>query len=220
MKSFIYIRTSTEEQNPENQLNDCHAVAKKLGLECEIISDRTSGWKDVAREGFDSIKRQIEKGQVANIICWDLDRLYRNRKRLVAFFELCKMRKCRIYSFRQQWFDSIYSMPAPFNEMMEGFFLQFLGWIAEEESTKKSERVRIAIRKNDGRTVSYKGNKWGRRELPEETRKAIIVAYQQNKTYSQICSEVFYWDASRNKKNVSRGIVHKTIAQFKRENGS
>lgn len=51
--SIIYLRTSTEEQNPENQLNDCRTLSNKLEIkDCDVISDKVSGWKDTEREGF------------------------------------------------------------------------------------------------------------------------------------------------------------------------
>jgi hypothetical protein len=96
--------------------------------------------------------------------------------------------------------------------------INIYGHIAEDESNKKSSRVKIAVRRETGKTLSYKGNKWGRKELGDDIKQAIIMAYNQNKSYSQICSEVFYWDSSRNKKFVSKGFVHKTISDFKRSN--
>lgn len=210
-KAIVYIRTSTEEQNPENQLRDCKALADKLNLECEVISEQQSAFKDNEREKFEAIRKAIINKQVENLICWDLDRLFRNRKNLIAFFELCKISKCKIYSYRQSWLEDLNKIPQPFDEIMHNLMLQVMGWLAEEESLKKSERIKIAIRKEDGITKSYRGAKWGRRNIPEETKQAILEARKQNKTYSQICSEVFYWDSNRNKRYVSRAVVHKTL---------
>ncbi len=135
--SIIYLRTSTEEQNPENQLNDCRTLSNKLEIkDCDVISDKVSGWKDTEREGFDKLKIAVENRQIRNIIVWDLDRLYRNRKKLIAFFELCKLNNCKIYSFRQDWLESLNKIPSPFNEIMHGLMLQVMGWLAEEESLR------------------------------------------------------------------------------------
>jgi DNA invertase Pin-like site-specific DNA recombinase len=65
--------------------------------------------------------------------------------------------------------------------------LNIMGWIAEEESTKKSDRVKKAVVKNGNVTMSYKGNKWGRKatstqkinkikEILESTKCAISIS--------------------------------------------
>ena len=213
-KVVIYNRVSTAEQNPLNQLNECVELCNKLGLEdYKDYQESVSGFKETERAVFDSIKRDVEQGQIKNIVVWDLDRLYRNRKKLIAFFDLCKIKGCKIYSVRQSWLEDLNKIPSPFNEIMFNLMLQIMGWLAEEESSKKSERVKIAVRKEEGKpTRSYKGNKWGRKSISEAIKRAIMEAYKQNKTYSQICKEVFYWDKNNNKKFVSKGLIHKIIS--------
>jgi len=220
-ENIIYIRTSTEEQNPELQLEDCSKVINKLGItDYEVIEDKVSGWKELERKGFESIQNAIKKKSIKVLICWDLDRLYRNRKNLIAFFEFCKIYGCKIYSYRQDWLESINNITAPFNEIVHGLMLQVMGWLAEEESSKKSMRVKNAIRIKEGITESYRGNKWGRKNISDKTKELIVEAYKQNKPYSTICHEVFYWDKNGNQKFVSKGLVHKVIAEFKGKNVS
>jgi len=222
-KAIIYNRVSTTEQNPELQIKDCEALAKRLNLiDYEIVQEQKSAFKDnVEREVFEKVKKEIWNGKIKHLIVWDLDRLYRNRIKLLEFLTFCNSYSVKVYSFRQEFlnvFDSL-ALPQGFeflSEMYRNNFLQFLGWTAEEESRKKSERVKLAVRKEEGKiTQSYKGNKWGRKNISIETKEAIIEAYKQNKPYSKICSEVFYWDKNRNKKQVSKGLVHKIITEFK-----
>jgi len=40
---------------------------------------------------------------------------------------------------------------------MHDLMLNIMGWIAQDESDKKSKRVKAAIRKENGITKSYKG---------------------------------------------------------------
>lgn len=166
-QTVIYLRTSTEEQNPLNQLEDCKQLAIKLNLnDYQVFEEKVSAFKDnVERKQFNLIKKAIQQGQVKNLIVWDLDRLYRNRIKCVNFIRNYSKLGLKIYSFRQQWLMDIENIPEPFNEMFMDFMIQFLGWIAEEESLKKSERVRIAVRKHKGITKSYKGKKWGRKPI-------------------------------------------------------
>lgn len=218
-ENIIYNRTSTEEQNPENQLKDCQVIANRLELtEVRTLEEKQSAWKDdFKRDVFNNLKNQIKKREIGNLIVWDLDRLYRNRKKLVAFFKYCKTYGCKIFSFRQQFLEDINKAPEPWNEMLFDNMIFILGWMAEEESSKKSERIRASLRKGeDGQTRSKYGNIWGRKKIPMKTLKIIIELYKQGKKYREICEEVFYWDKSNNKKFVSVGLVHKTIQEFKR----
>jgi len=216
-QNIIYNRTSTEDQNPENQVKDCKVLVEKLEIkDYEVLEEQKSAFKDyVTREIFDSISRSIRKREVKNLIVWDLDRIYRNRKKLVAFFEMCKVYGCKIYSFRQQFLEDINKAPEPWNEMLFGNMIFIMGWMAEEESSKKSERVRASIRKNKkGKTVSYKGNIWGRKSIQNKVKKEIIKLYEEGKNIRQISKKVHYWDSNNNKKYVSVGFVHKTIQEF------
>ena len=216
-KAVIYIRTSTEEQTPELQLKDCEALAVKLGLNnYEVISEQQSAFKDIAREKFDLIRESIKKQEVKTLICWDLDRLYRNRKKLIEFFEFCKIYNCKIYSARQDWLESLNKIQEPFNEIMHNLMLQVMGWLAEDESRKKSERVRTAVRKEEGKqTKSYKGNKWGRKSLSKNTIKQVFELHKQGLSMRQISKQVFYWDKNNNKKQIALSSVHKIITQGK-----
>lgn len=211
-QNIIYIRTSTEEQNPENQLQDCKQLATKLNIEeYEVLSEQQSAFKDIERQVFSRIQLQIKAGNISSLIVWDLDRLFRNRKKLIEFFQFCKIYNCKIYSVRQDWLESINKIQAPFNEIMFDLMLSIMGWLAEEESSKKSMRVKLAVRKKEGEpTKSYKGNKWGRKSI--STQKINLIKELRNKQYSirAIAQEL----------NLSIGVVHKTIKEFIKENSN
>jgi len=202
-KTIIYLRTSTEEQNPQNQLRDCLTICK---TEYKVVEDKQSAFKDKDRPLFEDIKRKIQVGEVNSLIVWDWDRLFRNRKKLKEFFQFCKIHQCEIHSFRQKFFEDFYKIPKPFDEIMQDLVINLLGWMAEDESQKKSERVKIAFKNSK--------KKWGRKPL-EKIEKRVIELYQKGKSIRDISSEIYYWDKSRNKKFVSVGAVHKIIKDFK-----
>jgi DNA invertase Pin-like site-specific DNA recombinase len=214
METLIYIRTSTEDQNPQNQLKDCKDLLVKLDLnDHETIEDQQSAWKDnVEREGFEKIKKAIKNKQIKNLICWDLDRLFRNRKKLIEFFEFCKHYDCKIYSYRQDWLESLNKITPPFNEIVHDLMLQVMGWLAEDESKKKSERVKSAIRKEKGITVSYKGKRWGRKALGKQTVQEILDLKDSGMSIREIADSVFYWDKNNNRRKVSKSVVHKILS--------
>lgn len=201
---IIYIRTSTEDQNPQNQLADCKTLVND---DYQVIEEKQSAYKDKDRPKFDGeIKTLIAKGKVEELIGWDLDRFYRNRKKLVEFFTFCKIHKCKVTSYRQQWLNRLNEMPQPFGEIMFNMMLEIMGWLAEEESRKKSERVKIAFKNST--------KKWGRKPL-KNVDKQIKELHDKGLSMRDISRQVYYWDEQRNKKNVSKSYVHNIIKRFK-----
>jgi DNA invertase Pin-like site-specific DNA recombinase len=217
----IYIRTSTEEQEPENQISQIEDLS---GKEYLLFQDKQGAWKEnKEREQFENLKKQIKEGKISELYVWDLDRIYRDRKNLLGFFEFCKSFKCKVFSVRQKWLFDLQQMKLPqgfewIGEMQINNFLNFLGWIAEEESSKKSERIKLAVRKWKGKaTLSYKGKKWGRKPLKRVIEK-VLELRKQGKKIREICSEVYYWDKGNHKKYISVGLVHKIVSSHKEGN--
>lgn len=190
--TIIYLRTSTGEQNPENQKKDCLELVNKLGIQdYEILEEQKSAYKDVERKVFNEILNNIRKGLVKNLIVWDYDRLFRNRVKTIEFIRNYSKLGLKVYSFRQQWFEEIAKIPSPWNEMMNDLLLQVVSWMAEEESKKRSDRIRNAVKKDSGITKSYKGNKWGRKkkkidvDLILELHKQNLSSYEIAKKYNE-----------------------------------
>lgn len=210
MKVAIYIRTSTEEQNPKLQINNCEELA---GKDYMIYSDQQSAFKEnVERENFNKLKKDIKKGLIHSLYVWDLDRIYRNRKNLISFFQFCQNFHCKVFSYRQQWLNELNNIQQPFNEIMFDLMLNIMGWLAEEESQKKSDRIKNAVRKKQDKTISYKGNKWGRKNLSKQVQNKIIELHKSGLSMRQIQKQVWIYDEHGNKKkNVSLGAVHKTL---------
>jgi DNA invertase Pin-like site-specific DNA recombinase len=213
MDTIIYLRTSTQEQNPENQLKDCEALAKRLGLNnYEVRLEKASAFKDTEREVFNQIKKEIQQGKIKNLIVWDLDRLFRNRIKTFEFIKNYAKFGLKVYSFRQSWFEDIKKIPEPFNEIVFDLMLQIMGWIAEEESKKKSERIKLAVRKENGITKSYRGKKWGRKAIDSERLKRKIKELREKGlSFREIQKheEIYYYNKNKNKRKPSLATIYK-----------
>lgn len=202
----IYIRTSTTEQNPHNQLKDCESI-NKWGSYI-LLEDQVTGWKEAERKGFNELKNLVMKRKIKHLIVWDLDRIYRNRKNLIAFLQLLKVYKIKLHSYRQVWLEEINKVPEPWNEIIYDMLINIFGWLAEEESNKKSERVNAAKIKEKGKkTYSKYGNKWGRKDL--STYKKNRIKEYFNAGYST--------RAAAQELGVSKSAVHKYYIILKRE---
>jgi DNA invertase Pin-like site-specific DNA recombinase len=229
MKAIIYLRTSTKEQNPELQRKQCIDFCNRIGLEVvEIAIEQGSAYKlEKIRDKWESIVERAKKEKL-DIVLWRYDRAFRNRKEFFIFMKVMfEVYKTKVYSVTESSIMSFWDMMSKshsdnpvFNELLNGIFkamwdfmIQQAGEEAEDESRKKSERVKLAVRKEIGMpTKSYKGNKWGRKALKID--ESIIDLYKQKKTMREITKEVFYWDKNNHKKFVSLGYVQGVCSQI------
>ncbi|HYH15870.1 MAG TPA: recombinase family protein, partial [Flavisolibacter sp.] len=211
-KDYAYIRTSEVIQSPELQLRDI--LSLNPPTELIIIKEQLSAWKEnTLRPEFEKLQKLITAGKVATLYVWNLDRIYRNRQRLVDFLVLCRNFKVKVYSYNQKWLEHIHQMQEPWNGIMFDFMTQIIGWIAEDESTTKSNRVKMAINKTESGTLSYKGNKWGRKGLSKQTINRIMELHHAGKKVREIAEEVMVYDKANNGRKISKSAVHKTIVK-------
>ena len=213
MMKIALLRTSTLDQTPALQLRDIKSIAN--GEELTEFSEQVSAWKnDTKRPVFDECVSLIRKGKVSDIYVWDLDRIHRNRKKLKEFFILCKITNTKVHSYNQAWLESINSIQPPFDEIVKDLMINLIGWLGEDESQKKSARVLMSVRKKDGmKTLSYKGNVWGRKPLPPQTVTRVMGLHKSGRTIREIAAEVIIYDRNNNGRNISKSAVHKIIAQ-------
>lgn len=212
MKDITYIRCSTEEQAPELQLADINE-SFPASNSAIVLKDNISAWKEGSdRPGYNEVVHLIKTGKVKVLYVWNLDRIHRNRKKLVAFFSLCKVYKVKVKSHCQKWLEDINNTPDPFNEIFMDFFINILGWIAEGESNDKSARIKMAtVTKKDG-TYSYKGNRWGRKAFPTNTINRVLQHHKDGLTIREIAATVLVYDKNNNARNISKSAVHKILA--------
>lgn len=204
-KTIIYLRVSTDEQNPDNQLSDCLSLLEE-GEDYVVFKESASAWKkEVTRPEFKKVLKHITYFKYNKLIVWDLDRVYRDRKALVGFFELCANYEVLIKSFNQKWLCDIAEYKPPWNDIIFNLMIEIMGYIAEEESNKKSKRVLAAITKNrKGETVSKYGNHWGRKPISTFKRNKAFDLRSRGYSIRMIAAEV----------NLSVGAVHKVLADF------
>jgi DNA invertase Pin-like site-specific DNA recombinase len=209
--SIIYLRTSTHEQTPQLQLRDIRTICSEDAIE---YYEQLSAWKEnVKRPVFEKIIKQINAGKVESLYVWDWDRIYRNRNRLKEFLLLCKMHGVVLHSYRQKWFEDFHKIPKPFNEIVMEMVINLLGWIGEEESEKKSSRVKMAVKKTSKGTFSHNGNKWGRKSFSAQTISRVLELHQQGLSIRKIASEVNVYDANNNGKKISKSAVQQILSR-------
>jgi DNA invertase Pin-like site-specific DNA recombinase len=202
--SFIYLRTSTEDQDPENQLADILKIAPEGS---EVLPEYGSAWKDELkhRPRFAELLDSIKKGRVSSVNVWDLDRIYRNRIKTVEFMQFCQAHGVVVRSYRQQWMHQFEDMEVPAGmgwmvEMIRNNLIQTLAWVAEEESSKKSHRVKAAYHRKKERG---KADDWGRPTAKFNEYRAYQLLFKEGMSIRGVAQEL--------------GVSKDTIARRKKE---
>lgn len=229
MKTIIYLRTSTKDQNPELQKQECIDFSKTLGLEIvEIVSEQGSAYKiEKDRLKWEYVQEKAKKEKL-DIILWRYDRSFRNRAEFFKFMKIMfEVYGTKVYSVKEPSILSFWNMMAKshsdnpiFNELLNGIFkaiwdfmIQQAGEEAEQESKKKSDRVKLSVVREEGQaTKSYKGNKWGRKSRKLDGQ--IMELIKQGLNYRKIKEQVFYYDKNNHKKNVSIGYISKVVHKY------
>jgi len=225
-----YARTSTKDQHPELQAAECLAFEQEHEIELivEPIEEQESAYKKkgAGRKGWEQVVALVRERKVSCVVLWKYDRAFRNRAAFVSFMrEAYEVYGCRVYSVTERWVHTLWQMidelpaiPAPWDQVMKDLLgvmwrtvIQIVGETGEEESRNKGKRVRMAVRKREGVTVSYKGNRWGRKPLPASLVGKVAELRAQGKSIRQIAEQVTFWDAKGKERRISRGAVHKIL---------
>jgi len=230
-KAIIYNRTSSKDQNPELQLKKCKDFAKENNLEIvETVSEQKSAFKK-KQEKFDYVTEKAKKNNY-HIIVYRYDRAFRDKKGFYLFMrEMFEDYDVKIYSATEESILTLWNIVDSFKRKAKGddFMYQFISGImkqiwqlliqmkgeeAEEEAKKIGERVKNAIRSKKGKTVSYKGNKWGRKKtISKRVIREVVELKNQGYTMRQISSKVKYTDKNNNQKNISLAAVYKILRE-------
>ncbi len=228
-KPILYIRTSTKDQHPELQKQSGIEFCKKIGLnEPEVYSEKGSAYKlEKVRPIWENVVK-LAKNEKRDIVIWKYDRSFRNREEFYKFMKVMfEVYGTKVYSVTEpsilkfwEMLDKSYSESPIFNELINNLFkilwdflIQMTGEQAEEESRKKSQRVKLAVRKENGITTSYNGNKWGRKSLSKNTINKVLQLRDEGLSIRGIAEQTYYYDKNNNKKQLSKSAVHKILKQ-------
>ena len=162
MKTVIYARVSTDEQDTENQIAQLVSWAASRGWEVtETYKESESAWKaghqrELARLLDDARKRKFD-----TVLVWALDRLSREGPlailTLVSRLKICGV---EVISYQESWTEA----PGELGELLYAL----TGWVARMESQRRSERTKAGLAK-----VRAQGRRLGRPPGSKDKRKRI-----------------------------------------------
>ena len=231
-KAIIYNRVSTTEQNHELQLKECAEFCKSKGWEIigEPLQEQASAFKDESkREKFQEMLQRAEKGEFKHIVVWNMDRFSRQPEEEVLKLvkKLNLLYGVDINAVKgDMWSELVQSISKLkeqgfIGEAISDFLEKIIRGLefqrAYRESKTKSERVKLAVRKEQGVKKSYKGHKWGRKAINSDRLKEKIKELkQQGLSIRQILKneEVYYYDSNKNKKKPSVATIHSYLKKY------
>lgn len=195
----IWLRVSTEDQNPENQLAECKRFAEHRGWNVrKIWRTHFSGWKGEIPEKKELLN-DVRLGKTKHVIVWALDRWTRKgAEDLMRDWKFLDSHGVSLHSVREEFLD-FFNM-AGIGEYLREFVLKILAWQANLESLKKSERVRAAYKRKKLR--GELGN-WGKHKIRVNVKKAVELR-KSGMSFSKIAKEL----------GISRSYAHKICNKF------
>jgi DNA invertase Pin-like site-specific DNA recombinase len=107
---------------------------------------------------------------------------------------------------KDAWLEAV-NIEGPLGKTIQDFLLGMIGSIAEMDSSRRSERMKLAYKARTGR--------WGRKGLPLSVFKKVGDLHAQGLSVREIARQVWYFSKSNNKKYLSVGAVHKIITSNK-----
>lgn len=179
MKAAIWSRVSTREQETENQLEALRAMARARGwtVAKEYVLEE-SAWNGKHQAALEKALVDAHRGEYQVLLVWALDRL--SRQGIEAMLSV--MRRFRekgvvVVSHQEAWTDG---SPAT-QELLTSIF----AWMAEQESKRKSERVKaaLALRKAKGLPV---GRQPGARDKKPRRRSGYVKRWETERELQEV----------------------------------
>ena len=209
MRTVIYLRTSTIDQHPENQLNDCLEFANSRGFSInkdnDIFIEKLSAWKkEVKRPLYEEIKQLAHEGKINAVIVWALDRWVRDRDSLLDDITFLTSRHVKIYSVKESYLEAV-NIEGPIGKTIKDLLFGLIGSIAEIESQRKSERIKIAFQ-------NHKKCDWGRPGISKSLELKVMQLRNQGLSIREIeAQKLEYKTKEGNIKYLKKSKINKII---------
>jgi len=161
MKVIIYCRTSTTDQNPENQKIELEHYAKAMNYDYKIVEEQESTRK--TRPLKNQIFQEALRKKWDLILVWKLDRWARSMQELINDLELLRQNNVQFRTLK----ENLILDDNPTNKLMINIlsaFAQFERDIIRERTIAGLERARKQGKKL-GRPRKIIMNKYAKRNI-------------------------------------------------------
>jgi DNA invertase Pin-like site-specific DNA recombinase len=172
-RAALYLRVSTVDQHPENQLHDLRTLVLQRGYEItNTYEDRISGAK-AKRPGLDRLMHDAKHAKFDIVLVWAFDRIARSTRHFLEVLDELNHLNIEFVSFREN-----IDTGGPLGRAM----VVIIGAISELERNLIVERIRAGMRRArlDGRQI-------GRKPL-EVDRAGLLRDRSQGKSYNELAA--------------------------------
>ena len=182
----IYLRVSTEEQNPENQIADVRKLAEALKYKIvEVYVDKESGGY-AERKEFQRMMADAEAGKFQTLFIWALDRFSREGIEMtLSHIKRLKEAGVVLKSYQESWLDTSI-------EGISELLIAVLSYAAKEELKRFRERsmagkkTRLANNKMIGCYPPY-----GYTHIKRDKERGIDARFEINPEEALIVKKIF-----------------------------
>jgi DNA invertase Pin-like site-specific DNA recombinase len=179
MNAAIWARVSTDQQTPDNQLPELERFCEHHGYTITrryVLSD-VSAFNGGHREHVAAMLDDAYRGEFSVLVVWALDRLTRGGiEDLLRTVRELRERHVSLVSVQEPWCNG--------TDATTELLISVSGWVAQQESARRSERIKagIARRKAEGKPVG--GRKPGSRDRVKRSSSGYVEAWNRRKSAS------------------------------------
>jgi DNA invertase Pin-like site-specific DNA recombinase len=161
LKAVIYARVSTDKQDAGNQIPDMQALALRRGFEVvETYTEQETAWKAGHQAELARLLKDARRRRFDVVIVWALDRLCRQGgTAMTVLINSFNQYGVGVISHQEAWMDTT----GPFREVL----ICFIGWMAQFESQRRSERTKAGLKNTLAKGVTKKGKRISKLGRPE-----------------------------------------------------
>ncbi len=178
VKAAAWYRVSTGHQDSDNQIPDVEQFTSHHGYALATtytVSD--TAWKDGGGPEYKKTLQQAlddaHAGRFSVLVVWRLDRICRNgAEEALRLIRMFRERGCILVSVHESWLNG--------SPEVQDVLVAFAGWMAAEESRKRSERIRAGLerRRAEGLPV---GRQAGSKDKKKRSRKGYVASWEDGK---------------------------------------
>jgi DNA invertase Pin-like site-specific DNA recombinase len=163
MNAALWIRVSGDEQETSNQVPDLEGLAERQGYTITrryVLEDSAwNGGKD-GGEYQAALQRALDdawQGRFSVLIVWALDRITREgAEGALRTIRQFRERGCIVISVKESWLNA--------SPEVQDILVAFAGWMAKQESDRRSERIRAGMKRAAAQGKQVGGRKAGARD--------------------------------------------------------
>ncbi len=159
MRAVLYIRVSTDEQNPENQVLFLTEFARSRGMEVvdKFVDPGVSGYETKPEEREEWRKAvEVARKHGAAILVFSLDRISRRYDYLVKTLDKLREEGIQVIAYQEEWLQSLSAIPdEALRKLIFDVVVRALayGYQKYVESLKEKIRAGMERAKREGKHV-------------------------------------------------------------------